>query len=102
MKNKVSLLKKGLFIYQLPKSSQSTAQQQAVSYSSSDTSNLAPIVPSRPPVTRPTQIIYYSAAEPERLSIKKMIGLALFFGIGAVGITSSLLSVVKVIHFFFF
>ncbi|KAI9307353.1 peroxisomal membrane anchor protein conserved region-domain-containing protein [Cunninghamella echinulata] len=63
-------------------------------------STLAPIVPTRPPVTRPTQIIYYSAAEPERLSIQKMIGLALFFGIGTVGLTSSLLGIVKVIYSF--
>ncbi|CAO3637699.1 unnamed protein product [Cunninghamella blakesleeana] len=72
------------------------SQSQQSTYSpSSTTSNLAPIIPSRPPVTRPTQVVYYSAADPERLSVKKMIGLALFFGIGAVGLTSSLLTVVK-------
>ncbi|CAO3599690.1 unnamed protein product [Absidia cylindrospora] len=60
-------------------------------------STLPPVVPIRAPPTRPTQIVYYSTPEPERLTGKRMVALALIFGAGAMGLTAGLVGIVKVL-----
>ncbi|ORZ24359.1 hypothetical protein BCR42DRAFT_317945, partial [Absidia repens] len=61
------------------------------------TSTLPPVVPTRAPPTRPTQIVYYSTPAPERLTGKRMVALALIFGAGAMGLTAGLVGIVKVL-----
>ncbi|KAI8328899.1 peroxisomal membrane anchor protein conserved region-domain-containing protein [Chlamydoabsidia padenii] len=58
-------------------------------------STLPPVVPTRAPPTRPTHIIYYSEPQPKRLTGKQVLALALLFGVGAVGLASGLVGIVK-------
>ncbi|KAI8093023.1 peroxisomal membrane anchor protein conserved region-domain-containing protein [Halteromyces radiatus] len=72
-----------------------TSVPSPIPVSRTQASSLPPVVPTRPPMPRPTHIVYYSTPEPERLTGKRMTALALIFGVGAVGLTAGLVSVVK-------